>query len=102
MRSELGHDYTTALRKTYEGRVPGGANLVCYGFEKAHNQVAAGQSQRAGLVATNSVRQAAKRKVLDQICDSLTIFDAWADEPCVNEGAAIRVSLAAPVNGGPW
>ena len=35
MRSELGDAYTTTLRKTYEGRVPGGADLVCYWFDKA-------------------------------------------------------------------
>ncbi len=34
MRAELGDAYTEALRKTYEGRVPGGADLVCYWFEK--------------------------------------------------------------------
>ncbi|MEN9468057.1 MAG: hypothetical protein RL081_2058, partial [Pseudomonadota bacterium] len=35
MRAELGDEYTTTLRKLYEGRVPGGADLVCYWFEKA-------------------------------------------------------------------
>lgn len=35
MRGELGDDYTDALRKCYAGRVPGGADLVTYWFEKA-------------------------------------------------------------------
>ena len=35
MRGELGDAYTEALRAAYKGRVPGGADLVCYWFEKA-------------------------------------------------------------------
>lgn len=93
MRSELGISYVEALRKTYEGRVPGGADLVCYWFEKARAQIAAGQSQAAGLVSTNSIRGGANRKVLDRIVESSRIFLAWSDEPWVNDGAAVRVSM---------
>ena len=95
MRAELGDAYTTLLRKTYEGRVPGGADLVCYWFDKARAQMAAGQLQRAGLVTTNSIRGGANRKVLDAICAQTRIFEAWSDEPWVNDGAAVRVSLVA-------
>ena len=95
MRAELGDATTTLLRKTYEGRVPGGADLVCYWFDKARAQMAAGQLQRAGLVTTNSIRGGANRKVLDAICAQTRIFEAWSDEPWVNEGAAVRVSLVA-------
>lgn len=52
----LGDAYMAALRQVYQGRVPGGADLVCYWFEKARAQIEAGQAQRAGLVATNSIR----------------------------------------------
>ncbi len=93
MRAELGDNYTTALRKTYEGRVPGGADLVCYWFDKARVQMAAGRLLRAGLVTTNSIRGGANRKVLDAIVEQTRIFDAWSDEPWVNNGAAVRVSL---------
>ena len=34
MRSELGDDYTDAVRSTYKGRVPGSADLICFWFEK--------------------------------------------------------------------
>lgn len=95
MRAELGDAYTTLLRKTYEGRVPGGADLVCYWFDKARAQMTAGALQRAGLVTTNSIRGGANRKVLDAICTQTRIFEAWSDEPWVNEGAAVRVSLVA-------
>ena len=95
MRGELGDAYTEALRAAYKGRVPGGADLVCFWFEKARAQIAAGALQRAGLVATNSIRQGASREVLQRVLDSTRIFEAWADEPWVNDGAAVRVSLVA-------
>jgi type II restriction/modification system DNA methylase subunit YeeA len=93
MRSELGNGYVDALRECYKGRVPGGADLVTYWFEKARAQIAAGKCKAAGLVATNSIRGGANRKVLDRIVDSGEIFEAWADEDWINEGAAVRVSL---------
>jgi len=95
MRSELGDAYTGQLRRTYQGRVPGGADLVCYWFEKARAQIEAGRLQRAGLVATNSIRGGRNREVLDRIVGTTRIFEAWSDEPWVNEGAAVRVSLVA-------
>ena len=93
MRGELGSDYTDKLRKRYEGRVPGGADLVTYWFEKARAQIAAGQCTAAGLVSTNSIRGGANRKVLERIVESGRIFEAWSDEEWVNDGAAVRVSL---------
>jgi hypothetical protein len=93
MRGELGSDYTDRLRKRYEGRVPGGADLVTYWFEKARAQIAAGQCTAAGLVSTNSIRGGANRKVLERIAESGRIFEAWSDEAWVNDGAAVRVSL---------
>jgi hypothetical protein len=95
MRAELGGAYTEALRKTYEGRVPGGADLVCYWFEKARAQIETGALGAAGLVATNSIRGGKNRVVLDAICRTTRIFEAWSDEAWVNEGAAVRVSLVA-------
>ncbi len=37
---------------------PARADLVCYWFEKARAQIAAGKAKRAGLLATNSIRAA--------------------------------------------
>ncbi|KAB2318740.1 class I SAM-dependent DNA methyltransferase [Betaproteobacteria bacterium SCN1] len=93
MRAELGDGYTDALRRQYAGRVPGGADFVTYWFEKARAQIEAGKAKRAGLVATNSIRGGASRKVLDRILDTTRIFEAWSDEPWINNGAAVRVSL---------
>jgi type II restriction/modification system DNA methylase subunit YeeA len=95
MRSELGDGYVDALRELYAGRVPGGADLVTYWFEKARAHIEAGHCQRAGLVATNSIRQAVNRRVLERIVEATHIYSAWSDEPWVNEGAAVRVSLVA-------
>jgi len=93
MRSELGDDYVTALRRLYDGRVPGGADLVAYWYEKARAQIAAGKAQRAGLLATNSIRGGASREVLKRIKDSGDIFMAWADREWLLAGAAVRVSM---------
>ncbi len=93
MRSELGGDYVETLRKTYDGRVPGGADLVTYWFEKARAHIEAGKLQAAGLVTTNSIRGGTNRKVLDRVVATTRIFEAWSDEAWVNDGAAVRVSL---------
>ncbi|MBU1426898.1 MAG: N-6 DNA methylase [Gammaproteobacteria bacterium] len=99
MRAELGDAYTEALRGLYKDRVPGGADLVTYWFEKARAQIEAGNCQRAGLVATQSVRKGANQKVLARICETTRIFNAWSDEEWINEGAAVRVSLTCFGNG---
>jgi hypothetical protein len=93
MRGELGDSYTQTLRKIYEGRVPGGADLVCYWFEKARNAIETRGLGAAGLVATNSIRGGKNRAVLDAIVKTTRIYEAWSDEAWVNEGAAVRVSL---------
>ncbi|HRH86830.1 MAG TPA: hypothetical protein PLO41_08275 [Rubrivivax sp.] len=95
MRAELGDAYTEALRAAYKGRVPGGADLVCYWFERARKEIESGRLKRAGLVATNSIRQAANRRVLERVIATTTIFETWPDEAWVNAGAAVRVSLVA-------
>ena len=64
IRKELGDEYVEALFKLYEGRVPAFADLVCYWFEKARAQIAAGKAKRVGLLATQAIRGGANRKVL--------------------------------------
>jgi hypothetical protein len=94
-RRELGDDYFAALDTVFAGRVPGGADLVCYWFEKARKAIETNGLGAAGLVATQSIRSGSNRVVLDSIRKNTRIFDAWSDEPWVNEGAAVRVSLVA-------
>ncbi len=95
MVGALGEDYAGRLRRLYQGRVPGDADLVTYWFEKGRAQLEHGQAGLAGLVATNSIRGGPNRKVLARIADTGALFDAWADEPWINEGAAVRVSMIA-------
>ncbi len=68
---------------------------MTYWFEKARAQIEACPVRYAGLVATNSIRGGANRKVLERITATGAIFNAWSDEPWINEGAAVRVSLVA-------
>ncbi|MGB8477668.1 MAG: DNA methyltransferase [Acidobacteriaceae bacterium] len=93
MRSELGDAYVDDLRKLYEGRVPGGADLVTYWFERARAQIGAGKAKRAGLLATNSIRMVGNRPVLERIKETGGIFMAWSDRPWILDGAAVRVSM---------
>ena len=94
-RRELGDAYFEALDKVFAGRVPGGADLVCYWFDKALKAIEINGLGAAGLVSTNSIRGGANRKVLDAICEKSAIFEAWSDESWVNDGADVRVSLIA-------
>ena len=89
----LGEDYVARIFATYAGRVPAEADLVCYWFEKAGQQIASGKATRAGLVATNSIRGGANRRALRAATETRRIFEAWSDEPWVIDGAAVRVSL---------
>ena len=93
IRSVLGDAYAESLRKAYEGRVPGAADLVCFWINKAGELVVEGKVSRSGLVATNSIRGGANRLVLDRIVERAAIFDAYSDESWVLNGAAVRVSL---------
>jgi type II restriction/modification system DNA methylase subunit YeeA len=99
MRTELGHTYVETLRKLYEGRVPGGADLVTYWFERARELIADGKAHRAGLLATQAIRAGANRRVLERIKQTGDIFMAWRDRPWILEGAAVRVSMVGFDNG---
>ena len=92
-RNVLGNAYTESLRAAYEGRVPGGADLVCFWFNKAGKLLADETISRAGLVATNSIRGGVNRRALQVATRNHPIFEAWSNEPWVTEGAAVRVSL---------
>ena len=89
----LGEDYVYRLFAAWKGRVPAEADLVCYWFVKAGEQVGVGKAKRVGLVATNSIRGGANRRALESATAGRSIFNAWSDEPWVIDGAAVRVSL---------
>ena len=93
LNAHLGEDYVSRLFTVYEGRVPAEADLVCYWFVKAGEQMRAGRAKRVGLVSTNSIRGGANRRALQAAVRECPIFEAWSDEPWVVDGAAVRVSL---------
>ncbi len=93
MRSGLGDATVETLFRVYVGRVPAEADLVCYWFAKAWEALQKQRVKRVGLVATNSIRGGANRRVLEPIAEAGAIFEAWSDEPWTVEGAAVRVSL---------
>lgn len=93
MIGDLGEDYTAELRRAWQGVVPGFGDLVTFWFAKAWAMIMAGKAERAGFVATNSIRGGANREVLKEIVEHGRIFGAWDDEEWTVEGAAVRVSL---------
>ncbi len=93
MRRGLGDAAVEALFTVYEGRVPAEADLVCYWFAKAWEALQRRRAKRVGLVATNSIRGGANRKVLEPMANAGVIFEAWSDQPWMIDGAAVRVSL---------
>lgn len=93
LRAELGNDYTETIFQLYGHRIPNFSDLVCYWFERTRALIETGKLKRAGLLATNSIRGGANRKVLERIKESGDIFMAWSDRPWVLEGAAVRVSM---------
>ena len=99
LRRELGSEFIERVWSLYNRRVPGGADLVTYWFERARALIADGKVGRAGLLATNSIRGGSNRRVLERIKQSGDIFMAWSDRPWVLDGAAVRVSMVGFDNG---
>ena len=93
LRGSLDDEYVDDMFDLYEGRLPGGADIVCYWFEKARAQIEAGRSTRAGLLATQGIRGGANRRVLERIKSSGDIFMAHSDLPWILDGAAVHVSI---------
>jgi hypothetical protein len=89
----LGEPYVKRLRLRFEDRISGAVDLVCYWFAKANDALKSGHSERAGLVATNSIRGGTNREVLSSIEEAARLFSCWSDEPWVVDGAAVRVSI---------
>ena len=90
---ELGRHYQKELWKTYDGRVPGFADLCCYWFEKARQQIEQRKCSRAGLLATQGIRGGANRDVLKRIKETGDIFFAESDRDWILAGAAVNVSM---------
>lgn len=99
LRPELGDAYVDSLFSVFQGSIPGMSDLCCYFFELARRAVEVGSTKRVGLLATNSIRQGANRRVLERIKATGDIFQAWSNEPWVLNGASVRISIVAFDNG---
>src|ERR1035437_6755343 len=93
IRRELGNSYVEALFENLGKRVPPEADLCCYWFEKARQQIENGKCKRAGLLATQGIRGGANREVLKRIKDTGDIFFAESDRPWILAGANVHVSM---------
>lgn len=93
MREELDDNYVDQLFELYHDRLPGGSDLVCYWFEKARAMLEQGKVKRVGLLATQSIRGGANRRVLERIKDTGNIFMAWSDRRWVQDGVMVHVSM---------
>ena len=92
MQAELGDEYVDAYR-LYEGRVPAGADLVCYWFEKAREQIEDGQGETRRAAGDELYPGRSNRRVLERIRETGGIFFAESDRPWILDGAAVRVSM---------
>jgi len=95
MVAELGEQYVSDLRNLYRDRLPGTSDLVTYWFEKARTMITDKLLLRAGLLATNSIRDGFNQTVLRRILDSGNIFWAVSDKDWVLDGAAVNIAMIA-------
>ncbi len=93
LRRELGDEYVDAIFSSYAGRVEPQADLCCYWFEKAREQIGEKNCKRAGLLATQGIRGGANRETLKRIKDGGDIFFAESDRPWILAGANVHVSM---------
>ncbi len=93
LRRELGDSYVGALFENFGERVRPEADLCCYWFEKARQQIEESHCQRVGLLATQGIRGGANRDVLKRIKDSGDIFFAVSDRDWILAGATVHVSM---------
>ena len=75
------------------------ADLCCYWFEKARQQIEHGKCKRAGLLATQGIRGGANREVLKRIKETGDIFFAESDRDWILAGANVHVSMVGFDNG---
>lgn len=91
IRGGLGDPYAGALHSTFD--IPNFSDLCCYWFALAHARLHERPETRVGLLATQGIRGGANRAVLARVVGSSKIFDAWADEQWVLDGATVHISI---------
>ena len=87
----LPEEYVKALYAAYD--LPKTSDLCCYWFEMARRYIEQAPKIRAGLLATQGIRGAASREVLQRIKTTASIFMSWSDREWILDGAAVHVSM---------
>jgi hypothetical protein len=97
IRSELGEDYLEKLQKRYPG-VNGRADFCSFWFRRAHDHLK--PDQRAGLVATNTIREGNTREAATDyiVQNGGTITNAVSSQPWPGL-AVVNVSMLNWVKG---
>jgi hypothetical protein len=93
LRRELGDSYVDALFGNFGNKLPLGADLCCYWFEKARDLIELRKCKRAGLLATQGIRGGVNREVLKRIKNTGNIFFAESDRDWILAGANVHVSM---------
>ena len=91
--ANLTGEYIRAVDRVYRGSMAKSSDLCCYWFELARRQIAAGQTRRAGLLATQNIRATFSRGVLERINNSGGIFMAYPDRQWLLDGANVNVAI---------
>lgn len=99
VRKVLGDQYIEALFRRYDGQVERFADIVTYWHERARQQIAAGKTKRAGLLATQGIRGGAGQKTLKKILETGGIFEAWSDRDWTLDGASVHISIVCQDDG---
>jgi hypothetical protein len=79
--------------------VPREADFVTYWHEKARAAIEQRRTHRAGLLANQSIRSGASRRVLDRVNETGRIFFGRSDEPWVLKGASVHISFVGQDDG---
>lgn len=93
MRDRLGIGYVDAIHKAYP-RLGGSLDFVMYWWARASEEIER-TCRTFGFVTTNSIRQSSNASVVrDALRRGQRIAFAVPDHPWVDDGAAVRVSMA--------
>ena len=90
---DFAREYTLAVDKVYSDALARSSDLCCYWFEKARRQIDAGQTRRAGLLATQQIRATFSRGVLERINETGAIFMAYPDRDWLLDGANVHIAI---------
>jgi type II restriction/modification system DNA methylase subunit YeeA len=99
LRRGLGNDYVEALFEVFGDRLPGMSDFSSYWHEKARATIEHGRTRRAGLLATQSIRGGANRRVLERVKGTGNIFFARSDEQWILSGANVHISFVGQDDG---